>query len=99
MKVEGDEMMFTVDGEVFLDGNCWLNGRHEAEVKLEVIEEECIEVKLEEGIIEGVECEVLKWPVEEKGEEKFEVGCGDKVVKEAGVSVMVEQEDGECEGD
>ena len=84
VKVEGDEMMFSADGEVFMDGNCWLNGRHEAEVKLEVTEEDCIEVKLEEGIIEGVEREVLKWPVEEKGEGKFEVGCGDAVVKRGG---------------
>ena len=35
----------------------WLNGRQDAGVKLEVIEEKCIEVKLEEGIIGGGECE------------------------------------------
>ena len=73
------------------------NGKQDAGMKLEIIEEECIEMKLEEGIIEGVDCEVLKWSVEEKDEEK--VGCGDAGVKRGGSGIgMVEQEDGVCEG-
>ena len=60
VKVEGNEVRFSVDGEVFMDRGYWLNQMHEARVKLKVIEEERDELDLEEEAIVGVDCGVLK---------------------------------------
>jgi hypothetical protein len=79
VKVEGNEEWFSADGEVFMDRGYWY--WHEAGVKLEVIEEERDELDLEEEAIVGVDCGVM---VDEKVEEKAEVGCEDDGVKRGG---------------